>query len=661
MRLKAICAMLMMTTCVAEAKAISTLKPKANLRLPHDPLTKWELESLAGVLRAKKLLGNGWYLQIAKLQPPSDKGEKKRQARFVVLKPGTNERMVGVIDLSTNSIISMDAIRRGQPAVMADEYARVTAAVQADVRWQEAIRKRGITDLKKVYVETWAAGDFRDVQADLSHRLMRSTFFYRDTATNPYARPIEGLTVVYDATLGKVVDVIDTDLFPVPERSGDIFDKDYLKKTYGSRSKNLKPLEIMQRAGSSIELKNHQVEWENWKFHVQVDPREGLVLTNIGRTDGGEFRSILHRASLSEMIVPYGDPTRHWYWRCAFDEGDYGVGILSNSLIRGVHFPSHGVTVDAVYADNEGRVKTIQNAVAMYERDGEILWSHYDMDSGKAAARRGRELVVQYLFNVGNYDYGMQWIFKQDGSIDVQMMPTGIVLAKTTTQDTCARCAGDDPGRLIVGDQFGSIVEKNLIGVVHQHFFNFRLDFAIDGERNNVAEITLHTLQDDAKNPFGNGFYVHEELFKTEKQAMRDINSKEATRWWIYNPNKRNRLGHFAGYLLEPWGSTKPLAKENGDVFRRAPFLQKQLWVTKYYPNEMHAAGEFPNQNFGEGLPAWVNNEEVIINEDIVVWYTFGISHMPSAEDWPVMPLVKTGFTLKPMGFFDVNPGINID
>jgi Cu2+-containing amine oxidase len=39
----------------------------------------------------------------------------------------------------------------------------------------------------------------------------------------------------------------------------------------------------------------------------------------------------------------------------------------------------------------------------------------------------------------------------------------------------------------------------------------------------------------------------------------------------------------------------------------------------------------------------------------------FGVTHVPRVEDFPVMPVEHTGFTLKPDGFFNGNPSLDIE
>ena len=44
----------------------------------------------------------------------------------------------------------------------------------------------------------------------------------------------------------------------------------------------------------------------------------------------------------------------------------------------------------------------------------------------------------------------------------------------------------------------------------------------------------------------------------------------------------------------------------------------------------------------------------------MVVWFTFSAHHVVRPEDWPVMPVSRVGFHLKPSGFFDGNPALDV-
>jgi primary-amine oxidase len=83
--------------------------------------------------------------------------------------------------------------------------------------------------------------------------------------------------------------------------------------------------------------------------------------------------------------------------------------------------------------------------------------------------------------------------------------------------------------------------------------------------------------------------------------------------------------------------------------------------VTAYDPAERYAAGDYPNQRPGnDGLPVYSQADRPLDNTDLVVWYSFGANHAVRPEDWPVMPVTTIGFHLKPVGFFNGNPALDL-
>jgi primary-amine oxidase len=142
---------------------------------------------------------------------------------------------------------------------------------------------------------------------------------------------------------------------------------------------------------------------------------------------------------------------------------------------------------------------------------------------------------------------------------------------------------------------------------------------------------------------------------------MRTADNLKARVWHITNPDKQNRLGQTGGYALHPEGQPALLAHPTSSIAQRAAFATKHLWVTRYDPAERYPAGSYVNQNPGNaGLPAYVAQDRDIDGQDIVVWHTFGLTHFPRPEDWPVMPVDYAGFKLKPVSFFDRNPALNV-
>jgi primary-amine oxidase len=103
------------------------------------------------------------------------------------------------------------------------------------------------------------------------------------------------------------------------------------------------------------------------------------------------------------------------------------------------------------------------------------------------------------------------------------------------------------------------------------------------------------------------------------------------------------------------------LAQEGATVRARGGFATKHVWVTKFDPAEKYASGDYPNVSAGgAGLPSYIQQNRAIENEDIVLWHSFGHTHVCKPEDFPVMPVEYVGFSLKPSGFFARNAAIDL-
>jgi primary-amine oxidase len=394
------------------------------------------------------------------------------------------------------------------------------------------------------------------------------------------------------------------------------------------------------------------MSWQGWKFVIGFNAREGLTLHHVRYEDKGRERSILYRASLTEMVVPYGDPRPTQVRKNAFDVGEYGMGMCANSLRLGCDCLGHIVYRDANMCDSRGGALSIPNAICIHEEDFGILWKHTDRRiPDKPEVRRSRRLVVSSISTVENYEYGFFWYFYQDGNIQFEIKLTGILSMGTLH-------AGEKP-------KYGALIAPQLYAPNHQHFFNVRLDFDIDGTVNTVQQVDIESVPmseaNDESNPFGNAFYAKATSLLTERQARAQINPATARVWKIINPAVKNHVGEPVGYKFLPGDNSFPYASPNAWWRKRAGFVNYHVWVTPFDESEKYAAGDYPNQSGGgDGLIRWTEADRPVADTDVVLWYTFGHTHIPRPEDYPVMPTAYIGFLLKPVGFFDLNPANNL-
>lgn len=637
------------------AQTVPQTTPQAtSVTHPLDPLTEAEIQSAVAIVRQTQPLSETAVFATLTLQEP-DKAEVlnftpgspfTRQVTTVVYDRTQNKTFEAVADLNTQTLVAWTEVPGVQPAMVSTDSELVETAVKSDPRWQEAMRRRGITDLENVQVECWAPGNLSEEERASGARLCRGLSYYKGSEHwNYYGRPIEGVLATVNLNTGELASFVDTEPVPFSQENWD-----YDLESIGVVQSALKALRIQQPEGANYQINGNEIQWGNWSFRYLMHPREGLTLYLVSYKDGDVIRPVLYRASLSEMVVPYGDPDPTWAFRNAFDVGEYEFGILSNTLEIGKEVPEHGTLLDAVFADDAGEPYVMPAVVGIYERDNGILWKHYEYNTERNDVRRSRELVVTTTAAIGNYDYGINWIFHQDGTLELRADLTGIVLAKATPSETQTDA-----------DPYGRLVAKNIVGTNHQHFFNFRLDMDVDGTANDLMEMNVNTLPMDSNNPFGNAIVMEETPLASEKSAVRDVNMSQAREWLITSSTQTNDLNAPTGYMLMPMGNAMFFPIDGSNVRERAQFAAHHLWATHYKPNELYAAGLYPNQSQpNQGLPEWIADDEPIAGEDLVVWYTLGVTHVPRPEDWPVMPVHRTGFKLVPRGFFNQNPAINL-
>lgn len=658
-------------TAPAAAPAAAKSRPRpAAATHPLDPITAAEIATAVKALRAHAEVPKDAFFPMIALQEPSKADVRafkpgtafRRDAIAVVFDRPRNATFEAIVDLRAGRVTAMTPVPGAHPAILFDEFDKVPPLVRADPAFQAAMKKRGITNMDDVQVDPWAPGLLDPKTEPSTTRWLRALAYLKEKKNNGYARPIEGVVALVDLNRMKVERVIDLGVYPIPPQTADLN-----ARAIGAQRKAPTPLIQSQPAGPSFTVAGNEVRWQKWRFRFSVHPREGLVLHTVGYEDQGRVRPILYRASLSEMLVPYAGPESNWSFRNAFDEGEYGLGRLTDSLEVGTDAPRHARFFDFVFADDFGKAVTVPRAVALYERDGGLLWKHFEYYSNSNDSRRARELVLFSVVTVGNYDYGFNWIFRQDGTLELQAVLSGIMLTRgvhTVTVPTAPTtgATGSDGGNH--GEHEGQawhLVAPNVAAVHHQHFFNVRLDFDVDEGPNSVREINVRALPAGPENPALNAFVMDETALKHEQDAKRDLNLASHRRWLIVNPDVRNTLGQPAGYLIAPGESSVPYLQPESQIRRRAGFVDHHFWATVFDPKEMHAADEYPNQaEPGRGLPAWTAKNRSLEGQDVVAWYTFGITHVPRPEEWPVMSVTTAGFKLLPVSFFSRNPALDV-
>ena len=469
---------------------------------------------------------------------------------------------------------------------------------------------------------------------------------------NPYAHPVSGLKIIVDLNTLEVLDIEDHHDYGRPRWTG--------STTLGLRDPRpepaLKPLEITQPDGVSFRVDGHEVHWQNWSLRLGFNFREGLVLHQVGFNDQGTRREIAYRMSFAEMVVPYRDPGFDHYRRTAFDIGEWGLGNMVTSLELGCDCLGEIVYLDAVIADSRGEPEVITQAICLHEEDAGVLWKHVDSDTG-AQTRRMRRMVISVHATVANYEYLIYWRFYADGNIECEVRATGLMVTTPLA-------------RVEDRSAYGTVVDDRTYAPFHQHFIVAKLDLDIDGADNSVLEVDSVAAPMGPDNPYGLAVTTEATTINSERESARDFSWESQRAWKVINPNRTNRHGDHPGYKLVPGAAIPALFDPAAPVYQRAPVIGHSVWVTAYDDAERWPAGDYPTQSGPDssigldehqrGINHWVLDDAPLVQADVVLWYVFGIHHITRPEDWPIMPADTISFWLKPFGFFDQNPALDI-
>jgi primary-amine oxidase len=650
----------------------------AQARRPHplEPLSEAEIRATAAAVRTHSDFTEGSQFVSTSLREPPKSALREheltgrlpaRESNAVLYDRSQRQVIEAVVSLTggtsrsdgtSSKIRSWRVVPGVRPKISWRDFEAAVKAVKEDPRWQEALRRRGVSDFTHVEVQPWPPGYADEQDAAHGARVAKAlTWVGRSETDNTFARPVEHLIATVDLDTATVLAVEDyaghagNAEVPLPPRAGNYApelasDAANFPVLTGIRS-DVRPIEITQPDGPSFVLDGNEIRWQKWHLVIGYTPREGLVLHRVRYRDGGRERSILDRASLSEMWVPYGDPAPVHRVKAVFDEGEAGLGVLANPLQLGCDCLGEIRYLDAIVNDDDGEPVRKPSAICIHEEDTGIGWKHTQYLSGSVEVRRGRRLVISSLATIGNYDYGFFWYLHTDGTIGYEVKLTGII-------STGALADGAEPAH-------GTVVAPGLYGPHHQHFFNVRLDMAVDGRANSVFEVDAVPSPAGPDNPAGNAWVARERPLETEADAQRLADSAAGRYWLVVNESVRNAHGRPVGYQLVPGPSTLPPLQPDAPALRRAQFATRHLWVTAYDPGQLHAAGDYPYLHpGGAGLPDYARANRPVRDTDIVIWHTFVAHHVVRPEDWPVMPVTTAGFQLRPFGYFDSNPALDL-
>jgi Cu2+-containing amine oxidase len=351
-----------------------------------------------------------------------------------------------------------------------------------------------------------------------------------------------------------------------------------------------------------------------WDMCWAHNKNQGIIYHHIYYTPKNDTRRmVLFEASIAQIHVPYDDNGARFH-----DVSDFGLGNDGGSNNNLVSLnPAECANGTLGYFNNEAAVcnRVISNGSA------------YRKGSNQ---KDSQLLKVFSISKVGQYIYGIDWDFHDDGRILPTIVATGALQRFDTTGNTA----------------HGWMVDSgNRVGLAHMHNFYWRLDFDIDGTGKNdiVQEINYDTWQGKR----------YKKITNFTKEEGRSVNPYTMRSWVVKDSNTTNRKGHKISYEIRLNESGQ---REVGPSFE--PFTNNDFYVTQAKDCELFASHNAGVNNCStNNLSEFVNNES-IVNEDIITWVGVSFYHMPRSEDAPKMDAHVSGFELIPRDWHTTNPNL---
>jgi primary-amine oxidase len=585
-----------------------------------------------------------------------------RKADVILLTEGKS--YAAVVDIAGGKIESYTQLKKDQAPMTGTEMHSYDDTLKKDPRIIEALKKRGITDLRLVTCYVTPAGHVGLPEQTEGRRIGWGGCAYAANSKYGWDREVPGIFFVVDMNEKKITRFTDYGAVPMPPTTS-IYDADG-----GPALPGTKPIVTSQPDGPSFSIKDGEVSWQNWKFRFRLDPRVGPIVNLVTYNDGSKARSVMYEGGLAEMYVPYQDPEETWNSHVFLDAGEYfvntGSGGIIKPLLAGVDCPAYATYFSGTFYHDNGTPYIRPQLACMFERvTGDPVWRHWDEDTYAVSGRPTRELVFRTVATVGNYDYLFDWRFEQDASITVGVGATGILEVKAVKDQRAdepqsASMVGTDPDGNKV--EFGQLIAPGLSAVDHDHYFSYRLDLDVDGVNNTlmVDKLVPYKLPE---NTMGRKWIwaMKPEMLKKEGEAKLDVSVAHPAMWMFTNEGVKNSLGQTTSFAIMPGETGISLLPPDEWPQKRAGWSEHNLWVTPYDPTERYASGVYLMGSTGEdSLPNWVKQNRSIMNTDIVAWYTVGFHHVPRPEDWPQMPIMWHTFSLSPFQFLPKNPTMDL-
>ncbi|XP_035510724.1 retina-specific copper amine oxidase [Morone saxatilis] len=421
---------------------------------------------------------------------------------------------------------------------------------------------------------------------------------------------------------------------------------------YSSLKPKHKPLQIgpqlFYAEGKRYSVSNNHVLYLDWSFAFGLSSLTGMRVFDV-RFKG---ERIVYELSVQEAMSVYGSVTPGMMMT-KFLDTSIGIGRFAHELARGVDCPYEAHYVDTYRYIDIPHPARFRNSICIFEHNmGQPLRRHFsDFFHNSYGGMVNSALVFRTITAIGNYDYMWDFIFYQSGSVEAKVHATGYISSSYLVE-----------GSLKHGHQ----VAENVLGNIHTHFINFKVDLDVLGLKNvfqtkdmQYVNMSLPWMPEH----FAMVPQLVEKQLKTEQEAALRYDTK-TPRYLHIASNKTNRWGHQRSYRLQVFSFTGDHLPENQAEERAMSWARYKVAITKHKDLEQTSSSLYSQNNIwtpAVDFSTYIKDDESIEDEDLVAWVTTGFLHIPHSEDIPNTVTVGNGggVLLRPHNYFDEDPSIH--
>ncbi|XP_046342809.1 amiloride-sensitive amine oxidase [copper-containing]-like [Haliotis rufescens] len=409
---------------------------------------------------------------------------------------------------------------------------------------------------------------------------------------------------------------------------------------------------LVEPDGRRYSIDGQHVQYFGWNMNFRARTSTGLQLFDI-RFQG---ERIAYEISLQDAIVyytgygPVAGSTNYF-------DTSWLLGASSFELMPGVDCPATATFHDTYHFAGSGEPLRSRNAICIFEQNSGLpLRRHYANDFNGGYGFYGglvdNYLVIRTIANIWNYDYIFDYIFHLNGAVEIKVALTGYVQATYGLQQERA---------------YGNFIHSNVIATLHQHLFHYKIDMDIVGTKNRFAKVDIS--RETISHPWYPGRNKTQMKFtkrdkQTEKDAILEYDFDKPGYSIIYNANAKNNWGVSRGYRIQHNAMTK-FVLDGVDVTQAAGWSKYQMAVTRFQDVEETSSSIYAqNDPFDPVVDfrRFLDNDEPIVDEDLVLWLTAGVHHIPHAEDVPSTTTTGNQYSifLRPYNYFDECPSTTV-